>query len=120
MSSSVEEQNQVEVVPKPETPICCKECGSVVVNRKGLGAAKVGGEHTFRNPAGYSFHVVVFPEASGCVLVGEAVSQDSWFPPHSWRIALCSECHSHLGWGFESSGEPGFVGLIATRLTGLK
>ena len=119
-SMMVDTEAQGREKNQTESPICCKECGQVAVRNRGREGLKVAGEHTFRNPAGYSFHVIVFREAEGCLFVGEAVSEASWFPPHSWRIALCSKCHTHLGWGFEASGEASFVGLIATRLTGLR
>lgn len=73
-------------------------------------------EHTFRNPAGYSFHVVCYSEAPGSLRAGEPTSLASWFPGYEWCYALCGECHTHLGWWFESRDEASFAGLIATRL----
>lgn len=102
---------------EPEVPIRCKRCGARLVSAGNASAVK--GEHTFRNPAGYSFHVVVFCEVEGVRFEGPAVAEASWFEGYSWRIALCDSCSSHLGWGFESEGALSFVGLIATRLTGL-
>jgi hypothetical protein len=103
---------------EPQRPICCKSCGQVVAKRADRGTCISGDEHTFRNPAGYSFHVVVFSQAQGCKQVGPAVSRDSWFPGYAWQIALCDECETHLGWFFRGQ-EGSFHGLIATRLSGL-
>jgi len=103
---------------QPENPICCGSCGQVIVKRKRLSARTEGEEHTFRNPAGYSFHVITFSEAQGCRRTGVPTTRDSWFPGYAWSIVLCSECEKHLGWHFQKSHDS-FHGLIVTRLTGL-
>ena len=120
------EQMSVEVSPEPSTepkiepqkPICCKNCGQVVARRSDKGASVEGEEHTFRNPAGYSFHVLVFSRTQGCKDVGPSVSRDSWFPGYAWQITLCESCESHLGWFFRGK-EGSFYGLIVTRLSGV-
>lgn len=118
---SVETSTELSSQPRTESqrPICCKSCGQVIAKRADRGAAVEGDEHTFRNPAGYSFHVVVFGQAEGCKQVGAAVSQDSWFPGYCWQITLCRECETHLGWFFSGGEAASFYGLIATRLSGL-
>ncbi|MCA9781229.1 MAG: hypothetical protein KC800_31125 [Candidatus Eremiobacteraeota bacterium] len=119
MSVETSAQISSQEKTKPQRPICCKSCGQVVAERGDCGAAVEGDEHTFRNPAGYSFHVMVFSRAIGCKEVGPATKEASWFPGYAWRIALCSECEGHLGWHF-SGGEAGsFYGLIVTRLSGV-
>jgi hypothetical protein len=104
---------------QPQRPICCRSCGQVVAKRTDVGAEVEGNEHTFRNPAGYSFHVMVFSRAEGCRAVGPPTSEASWFPGSCWQIALCGECEVHLGWRFSGGEEGSFYGLIVTRLTGL-
>lgn len=71
-------------------------------------------EHTFRNPAGYSFHVLCFSDAPGAADVGEATTEACWFPGYAWTFAICQQCHNHLGWWY--TGKDRFAGLIATRL----
>ena len=90
----------------------------MVAKRADKGACVGGEEHTFRNPAGYSFHVVVFRQTLGCKEVGPAVSRDSWFPGYAWQITLCERCETHLGWFFRGAGGS-FHGLIVTRISGL-
>ena len=71
-------------------------------------------EHTFRNPAGYSFHVLRYSDAPGASEVGEATTEATWFAGFAWTFATCKQCHNHLGWWYTGSGR--FVGLIAQRL----
>ena len=89
-----------------------------MVTRKKYRGTGTEGEHTFRNPAGYSFHLITFEQAEGCETFGTAVSEASWFQGYAWRLALCVKCEVHLGWRFENS-DSSFFGLIVTRLTGL-
>ena len=112
-------QHQEKFQEKSDPAICCRACGQLVTRRNCNGPDTVDSERTFRNPAGYSFHVKVFGEAEGCRVVGEAVSEASWFPDYAWRLALCRECDTHLGWRFEKSGHSDFWGMIVTRLTGV-
>lgn len=71
-------------------------------------------EHTYRNPAGYSFHVLCYSDAPGAAEAGELTSEASWFAGYAWSFAVCKQCHNHLGWWY--SGKTRFAGLIATRL----
>ena len=71
-------------------------------------------EHTFRNPAGYSFHVLCYSDAPGAAEVGSPTTEHTWFPGYAWTMALCGSCQTHLGWWF--SGSKRFAGLIAQRL----
>jgi hypothetical protein len=71
-------------------------------------------EHTFRNPSGYSFHVLCYSDAPGAADAGDPTSEASWFPKYAWSFAICKECLNHLGWWY--TGPDRFAGLIATRL----
>lgn len=71
-------------------------------------------EHTFRNPAGYSFHLICYSSAPGASEAGEATKEATWFAGYAWTFAICSNCHNHLGWFYR--GDKSFVGLIATRV----
>ena len=72
-------------------------------------------QHQFSNPFGIEFIIGCFAAAPGCVQLGPATDEHTWFPGFQWRIALCRNCQTHLGWGFQSSGEA-FFGLILDRL----
>jgi hypothetical protein len=72
-------------------------------------------EHYFVNPHGFDFHVGCFGEAPGATSAGRASSEFTWFPGHTWQMALCSACTTHLGWLFRSPRAV-FHGLILDRL----
>jgi hypothetical protein len=93
----------------------CAQCRAVVT--RGALAVERGGahEHTFRNPAGYSWTVRCFREASGCSAAGALTAEASWFAGYEWCYASCTACDRHLGWWFVGAG-PSFVALIALRI----
>jgi hypothetical protein len=100
---------------EPDDTVRCRACGHDVTQRSL--AIAVGGahEHTFRNPAGYSFHVVCFADAPGCAAAGAPTSEATWFAGYAWQLALCSACGEHLGWWYVGAADA-FAGLIAPRL----
>ena len=108
---SLAEKPQTE----PEKTVTCASCGHEIT--RPAYALEVQGqhEHTFRNPGGYSFHVVCYSQAEGCLDVGQPTPEATWFPGTAWSFAICSACHIHLGWWYRGSELP-FAGLIATRL----
>jgi len=73
-------------------------------------------EHRCTNPHNITYHIGCFREATGCAVSGEATTEYTWFPGYAWRIALCANCHAHLGWRFQSRDDY-FHGLIMARLT---
>ncbi len=101
---------------QPDDRIRCAQCRAVVT--RGALAVQRGGahQHTFRNPAGYSWTVRCFGDASGCTSAGTFTSEASWFAGYEWCYATCAACGRHLGWWFVGSG-PSFVALIARRIT---
>jgi hypothetical protein len=74
--------------------------------------------HTCTNPYGFTYTFGCFREAPGCVARDEPTAEHSWFRGYAWQIALCANCHNHLGWRFVSSGDY-FFGLILERLSSL-
>ncbi|MEW6280582.1 MAG: cereblon family protein [Candidatus Eremiobacterota bacterium] len=113
------EATQTTVEQKPaaqlEGTVRCRSCGHEVTRQRLAIEVQGAHEHTFRNPAGYSFHVLCFSDAPGCLKAGTPTSQDTWFRGYAWSYALCGQCQGHLGWWFSSTGDS-FAGLIATRL----
>lgn len=96
--------------------VLCRQCGHTITERKN--ACEVNGSHghTFFNPAGIVFQIGCFTGAPGCILHGPASREFSWFAGYSWRLALCYNCTTHLGWFFSSSNHS-FLGLIFNRLS---
>ena len=107
--ASVELEETTDV--QPQKSVLCKNCGHVITSPS---LAVQPHEHTFRNPAGYSFHVVCYSDAPGAADLGEPTTEASWFPGYAWTFALCKQCQNHLGWWYR--GKDTFAGLIATRL----
>ena len=102
-------------VPDDKNFIYCATCSNVIT--KGTERIEVNGAHAhhFTNPHGIRFHVGCFANALGCDISGSAEAADTWFMGYFWRLASCSECHTHLGWYF-ASGEDYFYGLIIDRI----
>ena len=93
----------------------CGSCNAEITLRS-LAVRRAGShQHTFRNPAGYSWTVVCFRHAGGCAAAGDLTTEASWFPGYAWCYANCSSCGRHIGWWFVGA-RPSFAGLIVTRL----
>jgi len=71
--------------------------------------------HTFANPSGQVFEIGCFSAAIGCAAVPPSFSEFSWFAGYDWRIGICRDCTTHLGWVFRS-GQDRFWGLILDKL----
>lgn len=78
----------------------------------------------FQNPHGNRFEVIVVDKA-GVYNQGQAVYKDTWFPGHTWKIAICPRCGHHMGWTFEAIDDDvddtgkkknAFIGLILSHL----
>ena len=96
--------------------IRCSRCRAEIT-RAALAVPRGGAhEHTFRNPAGYSWTIRCFRDAPGCTSTGGFTDEATWFAGYAWCFALCATCGRHLGWWYVGSG-PSFVGLIAGRIT---
>ena len=100
--------------------IFCRSCHTPVTSKNEQTAIGNLGEHRFTNPAGILYHIRCFSNAHGCSIVGPATEADSWFLGYQWQLAICTECHEHLGWYYQynrsSSHQRFFFGLINDRL----
>ncbi len=96
--------------------IVCATCGALITSARHRLAINGSHEHRFLNPAGLLFLIGCFAEAIGCTVVGPPSDEYPWFPSFAWRIAICGQCHRHLGWHFAAPERPGFFGLILGRL----
>ena len=71
--------------------------------------------HRRVNPLGIEYEFSCFSSAPGCRTVGGETDEHTWFAGYQWRIALCGQCRTHLGWRFRSPDNE-FFGLIVARL----
>ena len=95
--------------------ILCTACKTPVTSEDQAIAINNGHRHTFPNPLGLVFTIRCFATAPGCIPQGEATPEYSWFNGYRWRIALCRECLTHLGWQYLGDNDL-FFGLIAAKL----
>lgn len=104
-----------ETVTRRDDRVRCGQCRATLTFRE-LAVERGGAhEHTFRNPAGYSWTLRCFRDAAGCTSVGELTGEATWFAGYEWCLAQCASCGRQLGWWFVGDGPP-FVGLIKTRI----
>ena len=96
-------------------PLHCAACRTRITTEAERCERAGAHAHRFTNPLGLTFDIGLFSEAPGCTLRGEPSLEHTWFPGHVWTIAVCANCHEHLGWRFRGEGEP-FFGLILDRL----
>jgi hypothetical protein len=104
-----------------ERHLRCRSCGAKVADPGSLFAATDGRvRHVFANPSGKVFEILTLLVAKGLVLYGPPSLEFTWFPGHAWRVALCAQCGTHLGWSFEAASEgvtpPLFFGLLTSEL----
>ena len=95
--------------------IICKNCRNEVTTVDYSIAVNGQHAHIFKNPLGISFHIGCFFRAWGCFLYGIPTYEATWFAGFAWRIAVCANCFTHLGWHFQS-GRESFYGLIMANL----
>jgi hypothetical protein len=111
MSNSTANELEETTDEQVQKDVLCKNCGFTITSPP---FAIEPHEHTFRNPAGYSFHVLCYSDAPGAADAGNPTTEACWFPGYAWSFAICVQCHEHLGWWYV--GPKRFIGLIATRL----
>jgi len=109
-------QRAVEQAPEPPRRLFCAACKHLVTHQHERIAVQGGHEHRFTNPQGIAYRIGCFRRADGCSPIGQPTTEFTWFRGYAWLIALCANCHGHLGWRFQSS-QDFFHGLIADRLT---
>jgi hypothetical protein len=112
---SVVTDDEIRFGEEKEKKLLCAGCGNVITAQDQRMTVDSKHRHTFFNPAGLVYELGCFRRATGCLPVGESSTEFSWFAGHAWRVGLCSNCQTHIGWLFES-GESAFFGLIVSRL----
>jgi filamentous hemagglutinin family protein len=110
-------QEQPTTKDEEEKAVVCRVCLHRISTVEKQISVDGAHTHTFFNPAGIVFEIICFSMAPGCAVYGNASSEFSWFSGFTWRLALCANCRTHLGWFFESS-DSSFFGLILKKLSG--
>ena len=110
------EDEAIEKEPDWEEKILCRECHQVITSPTERIEVQGSHQHTFANPGGILYQIGCFRQVKGCGYVGPATEEWTWFKGFKWRIAVCSNCFSHLGWIFLSPWNESFHGLILNRL----
>ena len=100
-----------------EDSIVCRQCLHMITSNAERKIVNGFYRHTFANPEGIVFEILCYREAWGCSYVGRPSPEFTWFAGYVWRIAVCANCHVHLGWRFSTSGGQFFHGLISSRIT---
>lgn len=95
--------------------LCCAFCSAAITDYGEKIPRQGSHAHVCTNPVGQTYRIGCFKEAPGCVSVGTATADHTWFTGYLWKIVLCSRCRDHLGWQFESYAER-FYGLILEKL----
>ena len=97
--------------------ILCRICSHRVTSHEEMLEKSGRHVHTFKNPTGITYTIGCFKNAPGCVSLGTATDEFTWFTGYLWNFAVCSRCFSHLGWFYQSPGGDSFYGLILNQLT---
>jgi len=71
--------------------------------------------HRFVNPAGIEFEISLYRIAD-VQAYGPSTDEHTWFAGYAWRIVLCSNCQTHLGWRYRRLHSPDFYGLIIGQI----
>jgi hypothetical protein len=101
--------------PGRESYLLCHQCLQFITSISEMSEVAGAHQHTFVNPEGILFEIGCFRKAAGCLDVGQATHEFTWFKGFSWKIAVCRCCLTHLGWMYVSEREH-FYGLILDRL----
>ena len=104
-----------DATTRDDESLRCAICGHRITDRAYRTEMSGAHEHTFVNPAGFTFRIGCFVAAPGCKYAGATSEAFSWFPGWRWQIALCGRCHGHVGWIFRLGGDQ-FHGLILAAL----
>jgi hypothetical protein len=113
---------QVDEVPQnnedeDKSWIICRQCHQVITNISERLVVDGSHQHTFVNPLGILYEIGCFRSTRGCIHVGPASPEYSWFKGFSWKVAVCRYCGIHLGWRYVARGNANpFSGLILNRL----
>jgi len=107
---------QDKATEKDGKRLFCAACRRLITSEALRISVNGAEEHSFSNPHGIEFHIACFSEAEGCGQIGVPTEEWTWFSGYRWRLAVCMDCGTHLGWGFSADAGDAFYGLILDRL----
>jgi len=89
----------------------CSRCGSTIaLPRDAFALSDTNIVGTFVNPSGHVMQVATFSkvrsETESILMIGDIVTEHSWFPGYGWKMCVCAGCGSHLGWHFTATPLP--------------
>ena len=96
--------------------VICKQCLYEITSSVERIVIDGAHTHTFANPEGIVFEIACYRNAQGCGYVGPSSPEFTWFVGYVWRIAVCANCHLHLGWRFSGLDGHAFHGLITSHI----
>ncbi len=95
--------------------ILCAFCQHAITDMTKVISVNGLHQHVFVNPHGMLFEIGCFKQCDGAMPASEPSLEFSWFPGHSWCVAVCGYCQHHLGWLFVSE-HGSFYGIILNHL----
>jgi len=104
---------------RPPSRLCCALCQYPITDQRASLTIAGAHYHVFTNPAGVRYEIALFRQAD-CISHGTATTEFTWFSDYAWQLALCSNCHVHLGWRYRQTGSEAFYGLIRLYLVELR
>jgi len=113
--SEILTEKKMETRVREEEIVACALCHNPITYLSCQIIVNNAFSHTFANPHGCVFEIGCFSEAKGCMASSIAFTEFSWFFGFSWKIGVCTQCSTHLGWIFQS-GSDRFYGLILEKL----
>ena len=108
-------EEQKKTAEKKDDVIYCKACGNRICTEQDRITINDAHIHTCSNPSGYVYTFGCFRDAPGCLVLGKATSEHTWFSGYEWCISVCNHCNEHMGWIFVNADS--FYALITERLT---
>ena len=89
----------------------CSRCGrTIALARDAFALSDTNIVGTFVNPSGHVMQVATFSkvrsETESILMIGDIVTEHSWFPGYGWQMCVCAGCGSHLGWHFTATPLP--------------
>ncbi|HEY3486961.1 MAG TPA: cereblon family protein [Gammaproteobacteria bacterium] len=112
---SVLHQLKYAITADPDAEICCAACSQSITHNKERIEIQGGSEHVFTNASGFTFYIICYRQAPGCIQTGIPTAEYSWFGDYTWCYAVCGNCGVQLGWYYIGSNRS-FHGLIKNRL----
>lgn len=113
----VKQKNSPEATQNQPPALLCRQCLGFITRPGERIVVNGTHHHTFANPHGIVFEIGCFQQAPGCAAAGPPTDEFSWFAGYNWRIAICANCLTHMGWLFTAAGGGSrFYGLILDNL----